>query len=684
MAKTEENAESEATFFSGKLRLHRQNFLDASGDVLVVPCSPDLLSGGEIFKDVTDHAGPALPGALRPFVCLEAGSCKMTAALNLKNYKELAMCVLPELFPGEGLTRMDRVKVSMCIADALDLSAEAGHQAVAFTHWSVASIEQSAEILLLCIAHWVRNSVYAEKLTNISLFLEPEIFDAYCHVAKVIDEDTSLVLDVLQSGKVEEFPLEVGVEEEMRENGPHEYGELKPLARSRGPIERRSGGQPPNAPFLFYSRNLSTSILSIEQDGNIQQYRLSTTVYEKNTHYFRCSRCDYLSRMNPSQGQYRPKITLRDGQIVSEKFPIHHPDCKGTSKEVFVVQQLDRLWKAIAIYETEELRSCYVALRDVAKKEAAELYAEMETPKGKYPEWELLRQTAEKYHNQYSMRLITCSYDELPPGHMSGLNMDQYSEIRRVEGELDGLGERGRVWLTEGVELERDDHEEEEPAEATSSGVTTRANAPVVSKRVVSVTKADETRTTIEVRKTAAEPESPSRRPQRTIKPTFKVKAQAFPLVRSAIMVRVNNASPAIQWAVIRKNSAFLHKRRGVGKFFSSDKFNLTGKYTIRSSGVANRSGVSVRVSDDKKGLIVETKKKGRGAVQRPVSATNSVQLNGHARAVVRSVGKLVKGYEPRLRASAQRRASQLLRSIKPRQKAGKNRRNKAAAQSTA
>lgn len=75
------------------------------------------------------------------------------------------MCVLPELFEGEGLTRMDRVKVSMCIADALDLASEAGHQSVGFTHWPIATIEQSAEILLLCIVHWVRNSVYTEKVS---------------------------------------------------------------------------------------------------------------------------------------------------------------------------------------------------------------------------------------------------------------------------------------------------------------------------------------------------------------------------------------------------------------------------------------------------------------------------------------------------------------------------------------
>jgi hypothetical protein len=74
------------------------------------------------------------------------------------------MCVLPELYEDEGLTRLDRVKVSMCIADALDLAAEAGCQNVVFTHWPIASVDQSAEILLLCLAHWIRYSVYFERV----------------------------------------------------------------------------------------------------------------------------------------------------------------------------------------------------------------------------------------------------------------------------------------------------------------------------------------------------------------------------------------------------------------------------------------------------------------------------------------------------------------------------------------
>jgi hypothetical protein len=99
-------------------------------------------------------------------------------------------------------------------------------------------------------------------------------------------------------------------------------------------------------------------------------------------------------------GQFRPKITVRDGVIVSSRFPDHHPMCRSTSKEKFVIQQLDRLWKAVAIYETEELRHCYVELRNIAQKESDALYLEMEQSTGRFSEWELMKEMAEKCKNK--------------------------------------------------------------------------------------------------------------------------------------------------------------------------------------------------------------------------------------------------------------------------------------------
>ena len=75
------------------------------------------------------------------------------------------MCILPELYEDTGLTKTDRVKVYMCIADALDLTVESGAKSIVFTPWPIAMPDTAAEITQLCIAHWVRTSPYAEKVS---------------------------------------------------------------------------------------------------------------------------------------------------------------------------------------------------------------------------------------------------------------------------------------------------------------------------------------------------------------------------------------------------------------------------------------------------------------------------------------------------------------------------------------
>ncbi|KAI6191957.1 hypothetical protein M3Y97_00284200 [Aphelenchoides bicaudatus] len=507
------NRLQEALFFNGKLRLVAKDCfeLDNDEDVLVIPCHPDILSGGNVFNTVYEKLGDTLTTTLQPYLCLEPGSCKMMQAGELNNYKRLAMCVLPELFMDEGLTRIDRFKVSMCIADALDLAAESSFENVVFTHWPIASFELSAEILLLCLSHWIRYSVYFDKVKRITVALESEdLFSVYYELAKLIEEDPSLVLDVLQERRPEEYGNEQFMDQEVTELVPIDFAEAKGGFQpgTSHSTNDRQVNQNGSAPFLFYSRNLSTSILSVEQaDSSIRQYRLSTTVAEKNTHYFRCSRCDYLSR-SEELGQFRPKITVRNASIISTRFPEHHPMCRSTSKEKFVIQQLDRLWKAVAIYETEELRNCYIALRSIAQREADALYLEMEQSTGRFPEWELMKQMAEKYHNQYPIRLIKCS-NTLPP--VSGVNMAQYSEIRRVEDEIDGVvKETPYAWITEGIELDRDDGEEELEMEVSRPTENSSIATPEPSS---------------DFNETAQSDKPSSTRPHRIIRPTYKIQS---------------------------------------------------------------------------------------------------------------------------------------------------------------
>lgn len=56
------------------------------------------------------------------------------------------------------------------------------------------------------------------------------------------------------------------------------------------------------------------------------------------------------------------------------------------------------------------------------------------------------------------------------------------------------------------------------------------------------------------------------------------------------------NASSYIQWQVIRKNSAFLKRQRGIQKLFSTEKFNNKHLNSIRYNGLVNKKAVDVQV----------------------------------------------------------------------------------------
>lgn len=57
-----------------------------------------------------------------------------------------------------------------------------------------------------------------------------------------------------------------------------------------------------------------------------------------------------------------------------------------------------------------------------------------------------------------------------------------------------------------------------------------------------------------------------------------------------------NNASNHIQWQVIRKNSCFLKRQRGIQKLFSTERFNLKNVNSLRYNGLVNKKAIDIRV----------------------------------------------------------------------------------------
>lgn len=109
----------------------------------------------------------------------------------------------------------------------------------------------------------------------------------------------------------------------------------------------------------------------------------------------------------------------------------------------------------------------------------------------------------------------------------------------------------------------------------------------------------------------------------------------------------INNASSELQWQVIRKNSAFIRRQRGINKHFSTEKFNLKGVNSPVYNGLINKHGVDVRVDAGKKEVVITTKN--ASSSRTPAKATVATRLKSSGRAT-KKVNKIVSNYQKDLR----------------------------------
>ncbi|VBB30459.1 unnamed protein product [Acanthocheilonema viteae] len=171
------------------------------------------------------------------------------------------------------------------------------------------------------------------------------------------------------------------------------------------------------------------------------------------------------------------------------------------------------------------------------------------------------------------------------------------------------------------------------------------------------------------------------------------------------------NVSADIQWQIIRKTSSFLRRQRGIPKHFSRERFNIKGVNSIRFNGLVHKKGLDIQASPDGKGIVVAVKKrnsdnifckvhkkqrkedenqradvmnitfelmslpirlladrymKGLRKTYFPSRSNVSVTLKKNSRKSLKSVKNIARSYQNAHKGLVQKRASQLLRSLKP------------------
>merc|ERR1712126_512116 len=127
----------------------------------------------------------------------------------------------------------------------------------------------------------------------------------------------------------------------------------------------------------------------------------------------------------------------------------------------------------------------------------------------------------------------------------------------------------------------------------------------------------------------------------------------------------IMNVSSEIAWGIIRDNSSFLLKKRGVKKPFSTEACNLTNKNAQRYNGLVNNKVVGVSAAADNKGFVVTTKR-AKLAHKPGKSLVATTMKAGPGRSLHKMKGALVKQrYRKDLTKAALRRAAAICRSQK-------------------
>uniref|UniRef100_A0A914VKV8 Large ribosomal subunit protein eL28 n=1 Tax=Plectus sambesii TaxID=2011161 RepID=A0A914VKV8_9BILA len=98
-----------------------------------------------------------------------------------------------------------------------------------------------------------------------------------------------------------------------------------------------------------------------------------------------------------------------------------------------------------------------------------------------------------------------------------------------------------------------------------------------------------------------------------------------------------------LQWQIIRNNTSFRRRCRGIPKHFSTEPFNLMGVHSIRYNGLVHKKAIDIRPTKDNKGVQLVIKNGKRA--NKPAKATTTVTLKKNSRTSLKSVKKVAKAY---------------------------------------
>ncbi|KJH46934.1 ribosomal L28e protein [Dictyocaulus viviparus] len=125
--------------------------------------------------------------------------------------------------------------------------------------------------------------------------------------------------------------------------------------------------------------------------------------------------------------------------------------------------------------------------------------------------------------------------------------------------------------------------------------------------------------------------------------------------------------SAELTWKIIRKNSCFLRRQKGIKKHFSVEPFNLRGFNSPRFNGLISRKAMDIAPAKDGHGVALSLKVPRKAG--QPAKSVNVIHLRNRDK-LLKSVKAIAKSHGLGVfHKLAQRRASAIFRSQQPKSK---------------